>query len=152
MRKRKIHFVAPCSIMALVEIERPTRGGAGKDTALHDWVRALEATAPIAGKAQPTLPRVIEELARRQGGADALISARGTFTYRTLSERANRYARWAFDQELARGETVCLMMPNRPEYMAIWLGVASVGGVVSLINTQLRGPPLAHCIDIVAPK
>ena len=44
------------------------------------------------------------------------------------------------------------MMPNRPEYLAIWLGITSVGGVVSLINTQLRGPSLAHCIDIVAPK
>ena len=30
-------------------------------------------------------------------------------------------------------------MPNRPEYMAIWLGITRVGGVVSLINTQLRG-------------
>ncbi len=27
-------------------------------------------------------------------------------------------------------------MPNRPEYMAIWLGITSVGGVVALINTQ----------------
>ena len=44
------------------------------------------------------------------------------------------------------------MMPNRPEYMAIWLGITGVGGVVALINTNLRGPALAHCIDIVAPK
>ncbi len=43
------------------------------------------------------------------------------------------------------------MMPNRPEYMAVWLGITAVGGVVSLVNTQLRGPSLAHCIDIVAP-
>ena len=43
-------------------------------------------------------------------------------------------------------------MPNRPEYMAIWLGITAVGGVVALLNTQLRGPSLAHCIDIVAPK
>ena len=34
---------------------------------------------------------------------------------------------------------VCLLMPNRPEYMAIWLGLTRVGGVVALINTQLRG-------------
>ena len=138
--------------MALVDIERTPRASAGRDTALRDWVRALEATAPIAGKTQRTLPRVIEDLARSQGEAEALISARGTLTYRSLSERANRYARWALDQKLAKGETVCLMMPNRPEYMAIWLGITSVGGVVSLINTQLRGPSLAHCIDIVAPK
>ena len=56
-----------------------------------------------------------------------------------LAKRANAYARWALDQRVAVGETVCLMMPNRPEYMAIWLGLTSVGVVVSLINTQLRG-------------
>ena len=44
------------------------------------------------------------------------------------------------------------MMPNRPEYMAIWLGLTGVGVVVSLINTQLRGPALSHCINIVTPK
>ena len=42
-------------------------------------------------------------------------------------------------------------MPNRPEYLAIWLGITRVGGVVALLNTNLRGRSLAHCIDIVAP-
>ena len=58
--------------------------------------------------------------------------------------------RWT--QGLAKGEVVCLLMPNRPEYMAIWLGITSVGGVVALLNTNLTGPSLAHCINIVAPK
>jgi fatty-acyl-CoA synthase len=44
------------------------------------------------------------------------------------------------------------MMPNRPEYLAIWLGVTRIGGIVSLINTSLTGAALAHCINIVAPK
>ena len=69
-----------------------------------------------------------------------------------LAKRANAYARWALEQRVAVGETVCLMMPNRPEYMAIWLGLTSAGVVVSLINTQLRGLALSHCINIVAPK
>src|SRR6185436_16739777 len=60
--------------------------------------------------------------------------------------------RWALAQGLGKGETVCLLMPNRPEYLAIWIGVTSVGGVAALINTNLVGPSLAHCIDIVAPK
>jgi fatty-acyl-CoA synthase len=135
--------------MALVDMERQTR--AGRDTALRDWVRALAATAPIAGNPQRILPAAIEELAQSQGEAEALISQSGTLTYRALAERARRYARWARDQDLAKGDTVCLLMPNRPEYMAIWLGITAVGGVVSLLNTQLRGPALAHCIDIVAP-
>ena len=43
-------------------------------------------------------------------------------------------------------------MPNRPEYMAAWIGITSAGGVAALINTNLVGTALAHCIDIVAPK
>ena len=42
-------------------------------------------------------------------------------------------------------------MGNRPEYLAIWLGITSVGGVVSLLNTNLLGPSLAHCINVVSP-
>src|SRR5580658_3503430 len=122
--------------MALLDLERPTRARAGKDSALRDWLRALEATAPIGGSPARTLPCVIEEMAQRHGEKDALISARGTLTYRALAERANRYARWALDQKLAPGETVGLLMPNRPEYFAIWLGITGVGGVVSLLNTQ----------------
>jgi fatty-acyl-CoA synthase len=36
--------------------------------------------------------------------------------------------------------------------MAIWLGVTRIGGVVSLLNTNLIGSSLAHCINIVEPK
>ncbi len=138
--------------MTLLETEpaRPRHGG--KDSALRDWMRALEATAPIAANPQRILPRVIEELAQTRGDAPALLSARETLTYRALSERANRYARWALEQNLGKGEAVGLIMPNRPEYMAIWLGITSVGGVVSLLNTFVRGAALAHCIDSVAPK
>jgi fatty-acyl-CoA synthase len=138
--------------MTLLEpTQAPPKAGT-KESALQDWVRALAATAPIADHPQRTLARVIEELSQTRGDAPALLSVRERLTYRGLAERANRYARWALDQNIAKGETVCLMMPNRPEYMAVWLGITSVGGVVALLNTNLRGASLAHCIDIVAPK
>ena len=95
---------------------------------------------------------MIEELARNAGDAPALLSDRESFSYRELAARANRYARWALQQGLAKGDVVCLLMPNRPEYLAIWLGITRVGGVVALLNTNLVGASLAHCIDIVEPK
>ena len=30
-----------------------------------------------------------------------------------------------------RGDVVCLLMRNCPEYMAVWLGITQVGGVVA---------------------
>jgi fatty-acyl-CoA synthase len=116
------------------------------------WLRALELTGPIAQSPARTFPAVIAELAERFADTPALLSDRESLTYRELAARANRYARWALAQDLAKGETVCLMMPNRPEYMAAWLGIAGAGGVVALINTNLTGRSLAHCIDIVASK
>ena len=61
------------------------------------------------------------------------------FSYRELAARANRYARWALAQGIAKGDTVCLLMPNRPEFLALWLGITRVGGVVALLNTNLTG-------------
>ena len=86
------------------------------------------------------------------GDAPALLSDRESLTYRGLAQRANQYARWALGQGLAKGDVVCLLMTNRPEYLAIWLGLTSVGVVVSLLNTNLIGSSLAHCIRAVAPR
>lgn len=116
------------------------------------WLRALELTAPIPKNPHRTLPAVIEEVAARMGNAPALVSDRESLTYAGLSHRSNQYARWALNQGLAKGDVVCLLMTNRPEYFAVWLGLTSVGVVVSLLNTNLVGTSLAHCIRIVAPK
>lgn len=116
------------------------------------WLRALERTAPIAHNPERIFPTVIQDLAEQFGDMPALLSDRESLTYRDLAERSNRYARWALDQGLPKGEAVCLFMPNRPEYMAIWLGITKVGGVVALLNTNLTGSSLAHCINIVAPQ
>ena len=131
---------------------RPGRLVESKPSAARAWSRALELTVPIARNPDRILPIVIDELAEKFGDAPALLSNRECLTYRGLAERSARYARWAIEQRLAKGDAVCLLMPNRPEYMAIWLGITSVGGVVALLNTNLTGPSLAHCINIAAPR
>ena len=114
-------------------------GGAieASGSAAKTWLRALELTTPIARNPDRILPVVIEQAAAQYGAAPALLSDRETLSYRGLAERANQHARWALDQGLAKGEVVCLLMTNRPEYFAIWSGLTSVGAVVSLLNLSL---------------
>src|SRR5438094_5060824 len=138
--------------MSLREGDAPATPAGSNRSAAKAWLRALELTAPIANNPRRIFSTVIDKLAEKFGEAPALLSDRECLTYRALAERSNRYARWALDQNLAKDDAVCLLMPNRPEYMAIWLGITSVGGVVALLNTNLAGPSLAHCINIVAPK
>src|ERR1700681_1314018 len=119
---------------------------------LRGALRTLNMTTPIARHPARVFPIVVDELADRYGDAPALLSDRESFTYRELAARANQYARWTLAEQIQKGDTVCLMMPNRPEYMALWLGVTRVGGVVALLNSNLTGATLAHCIDGVAPQ
>jgi fatty-acyl-CoA synthase len=112
-------------------------------------LRSLRMTTHIARNPDRVFPNVLEELAARHGDAPALLSNRENFTYRQLFERSNRYSRWALRENIRKDETICLLMPNRPEYVAIWVGVTRIGGVTALLNTNLVGPSLAHCIDVV---
>lgn len=113
------------------------------------WMRALERTAPIARTPSRVLSTVIAELAAQRPDLPALLSDRERMSYGELAARANQYARWALEMGLPKGDVVGLMMTNRPEYFAVWLGITSVGGVVSLLNINLVGPSLAHCINVV---
>ena len=91
---------------------------------------------------------MVEDWASRQPDRPALVSDAQTLTYRALAERINRYARWALSSGIMPGDTVCLIMPTRPDYVAAWLGIGKVGGVVALINTKLVGQSLAHCVNV----
>lgn len=116
------------------------------------WLRALEMTAPIPRNPHRLLSTVIEEQAGRFGSRAALLSERECFTYAELAARMQQYARWALACGIRKGEVVGLLMPNRPEYLAIWLGITSVGAVVALLNTSLAEGSLAHCIDVASPN
>ena len=124
----------------------------GAGTGARAWLRALELTATIAERPSRILPAVIDELAARDGEAPALLAERERLTFGALVAQSNRYARWALERGLAPGESVGLLMSNRPEYLAIWLGLTRVGVVVALLNTHLAGASLAHAIDVVTPR
>ncbi len=116
------------------------------------WMRALERTAPIERQPQRIFPALLEELADKFGDAPALISSQEALTFNQLLARSNQYTRWALELDLHPGTAVGLMMPNRPEYLAAWLGVTRAGCVAALLNTNLMGAALAHCMRAAAMK
>ena len=123
-----------------------------ENAASKSWLRALEMTASIDARPACIFPRLVEELGATFGDRPALIGPAECFSHAELAERARIYARWALAQGLAKGDVVALVMPNRAEYLAIWLGISRVGGVVALINTNLSGDALAHCLRVAQPR
>jgi fatty-acyl-CoA synthase len=121
-------------------------------TPARAWLRALETTAQATRDPERILPRAVGEWARRWGERPALLSERENFDFRALAQRMNRYSRWALSAGVAKGETIGLMMANRPEYFALWLGLTQIGAVVALVNVALGGEALAHSLKVAAAR
>jgi fatty-acyl-CoA synthase len=130
-------------------ISRPAGTGAPqrRPSPAKSWLNAIGLISRLEAEPHRLFVDVVEDWALRQPWRSALLSDVGSFTYGELAARINRYARWARGLGIRSG-TVCLLMPNRPDYLACWLGISKIGGVVALINTALVGRSLAHCIDV----
>ncbi|MBK8544494.1 MAG: long-chain-acyl-CoA synthetase [Caulobacteraceae bacterium] len=78
----------------------------------------------------------------------ALVFEGERYTYRQLDALANRFAAWADAQGLKAGDTVAILLPNRAEYIPAWVGLGKLGIASALINNNLTGAALAHCLSI----
>ncbi len=133
--------------------QAPNRPRVGsKASVAKSWLKAIELTSRIEADPSRLFADVVDEWSSQQPERPALISEATTFTYRMLAERINRYARWALAAGIQTGDVVCLVMPNRPDAIAAWLGITRIGGVAALINTRLVGPSLSHCINLANPE
>jgi fatty-acyl-CoA synthase len=119
---------------------------------LNAAIRMLRRVTPIARRKDFTFPDAVEQWAQDYGDRTALLANAETLSFAELDARANRYARWAAANGVTKGDCVCLLMPNRTEYLAIWVGIARMGGVTALLNTNQTGKALAFSINIVEPK
>ena len=119
---------------------------------LRGALRTLKRATPIAKTPNRTIRELAEEWAVQHGDRPALVSDDATLSYRGLNARANRYARWARAQGVGKGDVIALLMTNRPDYLAIWLGFAKIGAATALLNTNQTGAGLAHSVKVVGAR
>lgn len=117
-----------------------------------NYVTSMLSVLKKIGKVGPgsglRVPDHIEATVDRFPDRPMAILDEGEISYRQFDAFANRVANWALEQGLKPGDTVALFMTNRWEYIAVWFGLSKVGIVTSLINSQLSGHSLAHCLTI----
>jgi len=112
------------------------------------WGRALPALVKARPGAAYTVADAFAESVARAPRHPALVFGDQELSYGELDRASNRVARWAQAQGLRRGDVVALLMENRPEFVVHWLGLAKLGVVSALINTNLTGRPLAHSLSV----
>ncbi len=112
------------------------------------WLRALEASAALGDNPTRTLPVLVEEMALTQGEAPALIGEETSLSYRGLADAMRRVSGRARVLGFSKGDVVAVAMANGPELVATWLGLTRIGVIAALLNTNLAGEALAHCLRV----
>jgi fatty-acyl-CoA synthase len=115
---------------------------------LTGLVRTLLRVRSIAPGSANLVTDDLEAAVDRWAANRALSFEGASLTYGELDALANRFAHWGLAQGLARGARVAVLLPNRLEYLPLWFGLSKIGVAAALINHQLTGEALSHCLDL----
>ena len=94
-----------------------------------------------------TIADRVEEQARRLGDHGFLIYGDQRYSYAEVDARADQVAHAMHARGLRCGDVCALAMENRPEFFFYWFGLAKLGVVTAVINTQVNGRPLVHALE-----
>lgn len=75
---------------------------------------------------------------------DALVFRDRRYSFADLKAEADSVSARLAELGLVRGDKVAILMPNRPEFLFMWLGAAQMGMTAVMINTRLRPDEIAY--------
>lgn len=78
----------------------------------------------------------------------AILYKDEALSFDEVDKYSNQVANWLVNKGLEPGQTVALLMENRPEFLVYELGIAKAGLEVALINTSIKQKGLLHCVKI----
>ncbi|XP_037546291.1 very long-chain acyl-CoA synthetase-like isoform X2 [Nematolebias whitei] len=82
-----------------------------------------------------------------------LVFEDSSYTYSQADRESNKVARaLQTHTHLKEGDTVALFLGNEPQFVWVWLGLAKLGCVASLLNTNIRSKSLLHCFSCCEAK
>ncbi|KAF4517131.1 hypothetical protein B566_EDAN008890 [Ephemera danica] len=93
-----------------------------------------------------TAYRAFTENAKKHPAKAAFYFEDQTWSYKKIDDLSGRVASAFHQLGYKRGDVVALVCHNRPEYVAIWMGLSRIGVIAALVNSNLKRKPLLHSI------
>lgn len=90
---------------------------------------------------------LVRERAERLGDAVFLRFRDQSFTYAQMDRFSNRCAHAFRHLGVEKDDKVSIMLPNCPEFLHLWFGLAKLGAVEVPINTSYKGEFLRYIVD-----
>ena len=81
--------------------------------------------------------RILRDRAAALGDGPFLCFRDESISFIGIDERSNRAANLLREIGVRRGDKVCLMIGNRPEFLDLWFGLAKLGAIMVPLETSL---------------
>jgi acyl-CoA synthetase (AMP-forming)/AMP-acid ligase II len=94
----------------------------------------------------------LERVARKHPRRVALVFDDRRWTYAEFNGWANRIAHVLRSKGVVSGDSVAILMENRPEVLACVAGIVKLGAVAGMLNHNQRGDVLAHSIKLTGAR
>lgn len=91
---------------------------------------------------------LFEDAASELGDAPCIWSRTGEFTWAQAYEHVCQYGNFFHRLGVTPRSYVGVYLYNSPEFLFVWLGLLSIGAAPALINYNLAGDALTHCVQI----
>ncbi|XP_041645335.1 very long-chain acyl-CoA synthetase-like [Cheilinus undulatus] len=76
-----------------------------------------------------------------------------SYTYSQADKESNKVARaLTTHAQLKEGDTVAMFLGNEPQFVWVWLALAKLGCIASLLNCNIRSRSLLHCFSCCEAK
>ncbi len=68
-------------------------------------------------------------------------------SYAEFDAGVNRAANGLIESGVKKGDRVCLMLPNIPQFLYSWFGLSKMGGVMVPVNTQFKATEAQYVVN-----
>jgi fatty-acyl-CoA synthase len=93
-----------------------------------------------------TLGELLERQARERGGAEALVTPAGRFSFGEMLERSKQVAGGLQAMGIRRGDHVGILMGNDDKWLSLFYGAALIGAVTVPVNTRFKAAEIDFCL------
>ncbi|KAG4432586.1 hypothetical protein IFR05_011943 [Cadophora sp. M221] len=93
-----------------------------------------------------------EESVLAKPNDECIWSREGSFTWQETSDRVHQYAQWFLSKGVRPHDYVNFYMANSPDFLFAWLGLWAIGAAPAMINYNLAGKALVHCLRVSDAK
>jgi len=90
---------------------------------------------------------LIETQSKKNRGKVFLYFGEQEITYEAFDQNINKAANMFLDLGIRKGDRVCFLLPNCPEFLYAWLGLAKIGAILVPINTNYKTEETRYIIN-----